>query len=87
MRTVLADGLFSRRDAGAVDQAHQLAHGHGLGDDGLAVGFLAHVALDESGVAFAEVFGDGFAFFRLHVGNHDLAAVGDQHAGRAFAQS
>ena len=29
----------------------------------------------------------GFAFFSLHVGDHHLAAVGRQHARRAFAQA
>ena len=41
----------------------------------------------ESSKAFAEVFGNGFAFFSLHVGNHDLGAVGDQHACRAFTET
>ena len=71
---------------GAIDQAHQLAHGHGFGHHRLAVGFLAHVTFDESRMAFAKLLRDGFAFFSLHVGDHDLAAVGDQHARRAFAQ-
>jgi hypothetical protein len=85
VRAVLADGLLGRRDAGAVDQAHQLAElERGLGHDRLAVGFLAHVALDEHA---ADVFRNGFALVSLHVGDHDLAAVGRQHARRAFAEA
>ncbi|MDT4884745.1 hypothetical protein FQZ97_1209160 [compost metagenome] len=84
MRAVFAHGLFGRRDAGAVDQAHELAQGQGLGDHGLAVGFAAHVAFDKRA---ADFLGDRFAFFGLHVGDHDGAAVGRQHARRAFAQT
>jgi L-alanine-DL-glutamate epimerase-like enolase superfamily enzyme len=51
---------------------------------GLAVGFLAHVALDEHATEF---LGNGFALVRLHVGDHHLGAVGGQHARRAFAEA
>ena len=40
MRAFLADGLDAEGDAGAVDQADQLAEPGRRGDDRLAVGFL-----------------------------------------------
>jgi hypothetical protein len=58
--------------------------GHGLGHHGLAVGFVAHIALDESAAQF---FGHSLAFLGLHVGDHHLAAVGRQHASGAFTQA
>ena len=84
MRAVFADCFFCRGNAGAVDQAHQLAHGHGLGDHRLAIGFLTDVTFHKGPANF---FGNGFAFFHLHVGNQHLAAVGCQHAGCAFTQT
>jgi L-alanine-DL-glutamate epimerase-like enolase superfamily enzyme len=84
VRALLAHGLGRRRDAGAVDQAHQLAHGQGRGHGGLAVGFLADVALDELA---ADLRRHGLAALDLQVGDHDLAAVGRQHARRAFTQA
>ncbi len=84
MRAGFAHGFFSWRNAGAVDEAHQLAQRQGLGDDGLAVGFLADIAFDKSA---ADFLGNRLAFFSLHVGNHDLGAVVRQHARRAFAQA
>jgi hypothetical protein len=84
VRAVLAHGLDGRRDAGAVDQAHQLAQRRGRGHHGLAVGFLADVALDEDA---ADLLGHGLAALDLQVGDDDLAAVGGQHARRAFAQA
>jgi hypothetical protein len=85
MRAVLADGLDGRRHAGAVDQAAQRAHGHGCGDDRLAVGFRGDVALDELAAEFG---GQRGARFSLHVGQHDLAAGFGDHArgGRAQAR-
>ena len=56
----------------------------GRGDDGLAVGLLADVALDEDA---ADLLGDRFAALDLQVGDDDLAAVRRQHARRAFAQA
>jgi L-alanine-DL-glutamate epimerase-like enolase superfamily enzyme len=84
VRAVLAHGLLGRGDAGAVDQADQLAELEGGCHGGLAVGFLAHVALDEHA---ADLLGDGFALFSLHVGDHHLAAVGGQHARRTLAEA
>ncbi len=81
---VLAHGLFGRCDACAVDQAHEFAHGDRLGDHGLRVGFLADVALDEGA---ADVLGHGLALVGLHVGDDDLAAIGSQHACRAFTKT
>jgi hypothetical protein len=59
VRAVLAHGLFGRRDAGTVDQAHELAQGNRLGHHGLAVGFIADVALQERA---ADLPGDGLPF-------------------------
>ena len=84
VRAVLADGLHGRGDAGAIDQAHQLAQARGGGHDGLAVGFLADVALDED---TADVLRDLFAALDLQIGDDDLAAVRGQHACRAFAEA
>ena len=81
---VFADGLFRGRDACAVHQTHQLAHGNCFGDDGLAIGFIADIALYKGAANF---LGNGFAFFGLHVGNDYLAALGRQHARCAFAQA
>ena len=84
MRAVLAHGLLGGGDAGAVHQAHQLAQRHGLGHHGLAVGLVAHIALHERA---ADFLGHSLAFFGLHVGNDHGAALGGQHACRAFAQA
>ena len=84
MRAVLADGLDRRRDAGAVDEAHQLAERDGLGDHALAVGLLAHVAPHE---AAADLGRDGFAGLGLQIGDDDLGAVRREHARRAFAEA
>jgi L-alanine-DL-glutamate epimerase-like enolase superfamily enzyme len=84
VRAILAHGLDGRRDAGTVDQAHQLAHAGGGGHRGLAVGFLADVALDEQA---AYLVRHVLAGFYLQVGDHHLAAVSGQHARRAFAQA
>ena len=51
---------------------------------GLAVGFLADVALHEHA---AEFLRDGFAAFGLQVGDDHLAAVGREHACRAFTEA
>ncbi|MDT4842015.1 hypothetical protein FQZ97_758950 [compost metagenome] len=84
VRAVLAHGLLGRCDAGAVDQAHQLAELDGGSHHGLAVGFLAHVALDEHAADFLR---NGFALVSLHVGDDHLGAVGGQHARCAFAEA
>src|SRR2546429_675247 len=76
-------GLLGGRNACAVDQACQLAQAHGLVHHGLAIGFLAHVTFDEDATDLAR---HRLALVRLHVGNHHLAALGRQHARRAFAQ-
>ena len=81
---MLAHGFLSRRNACAVHQAHQLAQRHRLGDHGLAVGFVADVALDESAANFLR---NGLAFFGLHVGNHHGCAMGAKHAGSALTQT
>jgi hypothetical protein len=60
VRAVLAHGFFRRRDACAIDQAHQLAQRHSFGHHGLAVGLLADIAFDEGA---ADVFGHSLAFF------------------------
>ena len=84
MRSVLADHLLGRRDAGAVDEADQLAllprrlHG------GLSVGLLGHVATHEDA---ADVARHGFALVHLHVGDHHPGALRGQQTRRAFAQA
>jgi nitrite reductase/ring-hydroxylating ferredoxin subunit len=60
-----------------------LPQGNGLGYHGLAVGFLADVTLDKRAANFA---GNRFAFFDLHVGDHDRAAQRCQHPGCALAK-
>jgi len=45
----------------------------GLGNDSLAIGLIADIALHESAAQFV---GDGLAFFSLHVRNDHLAAFG-----------
>jgi hypothetical protein len=84
VRPVLAHGLLGRRDAGTVDQAHELAQGYRLGHHGLAIGFIADVALQERA---ADRLGDSLTLFHLHVGNHHGGPVGRQHARRAFTQA
>ena len=84
MGAFLAHRLHGRGDARAVDEAHQLAHRDGRGHGSLAVGLLAHVAAHE---AAAQLLGDGFSTLGLQVGDEHLAAVGREHARRAFAQA
>ena len=59
-------------------QGYSLLHGC------FSVYFVADIALHKGAT---DVFGNGLAFFNLHVGHHHLAAVGRQHACRAFAQA
>ncbi|GAB1382937.1 hypothetical protein MASR1M50_12570 [Burkholderiales bacterium] len=84
MRAVLAHRLFGGGDAGAVDQAHQLAHGRRLLDRGLAIGFAGDVAPDEGAADLAR---HGLAALGVHVGDDHLAAAGRQQARRAFTQA
>ena len=82
VRAVLADGLLGRRDAGAVDQADQLAELQRGRHHGLAV-LLADIALDEHAT---DLMHHGLALFDLHVGDDHFAAVGGQHSHGAFTQ-
>ena len=83
MCAVLADRLDRRRDAGAIDEAHQLAQARGLSHRSVAVVFLADVALDERA---AELLRHRLALVDLQIGDHDFAAVLREHARRTFAE-
>ena len=65
--------FFCGCNACTVHQTHQFAHGDSLGHHSLAIGLVAHIAFHKGAAQF---FGDGFAFFGLHVGNDHFAAVG-----------
>ena len=84
VRAFLAHRLHGRRDACTVDQAHQRAQGCGNGHHGLAIGFLAHIAAHETP---ADGVGHSLPRLLLQVGHDHGAAVGGQHAGRAFTQA
>ena len=84
MRAFLAHDLLGGSDAGAVDQTHQLAQTHGSFHHLAAVGFVSHVGLDEHAADFLRHL---LAALFVHVSDDDLAAIGCQHARRAFAQA
>src|SRR6185437_6346794 len=84
MGAVLADGLDRRGDAGAIDEADQLAELERRGDRPLGVVFAADVAGDE---AAPGCLGDRLAPLGLQIGDDDLAAMLGEHPDRAFAEA
>jgi hypothetical protein len=72
-------------DAGAVDQAHQLAQRKGLGHHAWPSASLRHVALDEGAADLACASASPLSTCMSAI--DDLAAFGGQHARRAFAQA
>ena len=70
-------------DAGAIDEAEELARPGRLGDHPLAVGLLADVAADET---TADLGGDGGASLVLQIGDHHRRTGTGKHARRAFAE-
>ncbi|MPN30910.1 hypothetical protein SDC9_178381 [bioreactor metagenome] len=84
MRAALAYGFLGRCNTGAVDQSSEFAQAGGLGNHGLTIGLIADIAAQ---IGATDLTGYGLAALCIHVGNHDLAAVGGQHARRTFAQA
>ena len=72
VRPLLADGSRRRADAGAVDEADELAGRRRRGDDSLRVGFLADVAANE---ATADLRRDRGPALFLQVGDDDGRAA------------
>jgi hypothetical protein len=87
MRPFAADHLLAGADAGAVDQAVQPAEGLDREiDAGGGAGFVGDVGLDEARVG-TQLGGGGVAGRLVDVGQHDLAAIVHDHAGRRGAQA
>ena len=85
MRAVLADRLGRRRDAGAVDQADQLAERRRA--SATAAWPSASWLTSHLTKRAADLGGERLAALGLQVGDDDLAAVRREHARRAFAEA
>jgi hypothetical protein len=83
VRALLADRPRRRADAGAIDEAEELAGPGRLGDHALAVGFLADVAADE---AAADLGGDAAPRSSCRSATTTVAPGIGKHARRAFAE-
>jgi hypothetical protein len=67
-----ANRAFGGGNASAVDQATELAQALGFGDHRCSLLFVGNIAMHEHPAKFS---GNGFAFFILHIGDHDFATV------------
>ncbi len=87
MRPFLTDNLFAVHDARAVDETVQAAKAVDSGGDrSLAARLVGDIGLYVS-CGTAKFLRERSPGFRVHVGQHDIAAASDNHPRRRGAQA